>query len=59
LPFGSTPLDGIDRLRKASPWNGASTPVIAAIGAAGVNVLPRFVDFACMIAWSWLSYQVT
>src|SRR5918998_2987699 len=55
---GSTAVVGIERLRNDSPRKGSSTPEMPAIGAAGVHERPRLVDFACISAWSWLSYQV-
>ncbi len=58
LPCPSTALAGIDRLRKASPANGASMPVMPAIGTASDHSRPRLLDFACMSALSWLSYHV-
>ena len=59
LPLPSTALVGMERFRNSCPGNWSFTPVIEAIGRAGVNVCPRSVDFTCMIESSWLSYQVT
>src|SRR2546421_554231 len=58
-PFLSIPLVGIERLRNDWAGNGWSTPVIAAIGRAGVKLAPWSVDLACISASSELSYQVT
>ena len=59
FPLRSTAEVGIERFRNSCPANGSFTPVIEAIGRAGVNVCPRSVDFTCMRSPSWLSYQVT
>ena len=58
VPRPSTAVDGSERLRNASPANGALMPVMPAIGTASDQSAPRFVDFACMRALSWLSYHV-